>query len=87
MSLLFDPDALSLVPRKDVARIMAKINWLWLNREHVSHELLSENLSGFCKRRLGKYRVIYTYDNPADAMTIQLVGLRDTIYEDASNLT
>jgi mRNA interferase RelE/StbE len=83
MSLLFDPEAFASAPRKDVERLMKKIDWLWLNREYVTHELLSENLSGFYKRRLGKYRIMYTYDNESDDMVICLVGLRDTIYKDA----
>jgi len=84
MSLLFDPDALVSVPRNDIDRVMKKIDWLWLNREYVTHEPLCENLAGFCKRRLGKYRIIYTYDNDADDMVVRLVGLRDTIYRDAA---
>jgi len=83
MSLLFDPDAFASVPRSDTDRIMKKIDWLWLNREYVTHEPLSENLSGFYKRRLGKYRIVYTYDNDSDNMVVRLVGLRDTIYKDA----
>jgi len=83
MSLLFDPSALASVPRSDVDRIMKKIDWLWLNREYVTHETLSENLSGLYKRRLGKYRILYTYDNDSNDMVIRLVGLRDTIYKDA----
>ena len=83
MSLLFDPDAFASVPPSDADRIMKKIDWLWLNREYVTHEPLSENLSGFYKRRLGKYRIVYTYDNDSDNMVVRLVGLRDTIYKDA----
>ena len=83
MSLLLDSDALTLVPRNDIERIIKKIDWLWLNREYVTHEPLSENLSGFYKRRLGKYRILYTYDNALDDMVIRIVGLRDTIYRDA----
>ncbi len=82
MSLLLDSDALTLVPRNDVERIIKKIDWLWLNREYVTHEPLSENLSGFYKRRLGKYRILYTYDSALDDMVIRMVGLRDTIYRD-----
>jgi mRNA interferase RelE/StbE len=83
MSLLYDPDALASIPSNDIDRVMKKIDWLWLNREFVTHESLSENLSGFYKRRLGKYRIIYTYDNDSDDMVIRLAGLRDTIYKDA----
>ena len=83
MSLLLDSDALTLVPRNDIERSIKKIDWLWLNCEYVTHEPLSENLSGFYKRRLGKYRILYTYDNALDDMVIRMVGLRDTIYRDA----
>jgi mRNA interferase RelE/StbE len=83
MSLLYDPDALVSIPHNDIDRVMKKIDWLWLNREFVTHESLSENLSEFYKRRLGKYRIIYTYDNDSDDMVIRLAGLRDTIYKEA----
>jgi len=83
MALFYDPEALTSVPRQDVERITKKIDWLWLNREYVTHEPLGENLSGFCKHRLGKYRILYTYDNNSDDMVIRLIGLRDTIYKDA----
>ena len=83
MALLFDQDAFSFVPRQDAERIMKKIDWLWLNREYVTHKLLCENLNDFYKWRLGKYRILYTYDNESDDMTIHLIGTRDTIYKDA----
>ena len=84
MALQFDPDALADIPRQDIDRIMKKIEWLWQNRDVVPHECLNENLSGFCKKRLGKYRIIYTYDDNSDNMLIHMVGLRDTIYYDAA---
>ena len=83
MALLFDPDAFPSIPRQDTEHIMKKIEWLWLNREYVTHKPLRENLSGFYKRRLGSYRILYSYDNNSDDMIIRLVGLRDTIYKDA----
>jgi len=83
MALLFDPEAFSSIPHSDADRILKKIDWLWLNREYVTHEPLGENLRGFYKRRLGKYRILYTYDNDSDDMIVHLVGLRDTIYKHA----
>jgi mRNA-degrading endonuclease RelE of RelBE toxin-antitoxin system len=59
---------------------MAKIEWLWTNRRSVKHFPLSGNLSRFSKRRVGKYRIIYTYEPNSDDMVIRLVGLRDDIY-------
>ena len=83
MSLEFAPDAFPSLPREETRRLMNKIDWLWLNREYVTHEPLSQNLSSFYKHRLGKYRILYTYDNKTDIMRICMVGLRDTIYKDA----
>jgi len=84
MGLLFDPDAFSKIPPNEVKRLMRKIDWLWVNRMLVTHFPLSQNLSGFFKRRLGKYRILYSYDSASDNMIIHLVGLRDTIYKNAS---
>ncbi len=79
-----DPDALSGIPSQDAERVLTKISWLWANRREVTHHPLSGNLSGFYKRRLGKYRIIYTYDNDADKLVVRLAGTRDDIYEDSS---
>lgn len=87
MALLFHPDAFSDIPKHHLERLMRKIDWLWVNRMVVRHHQLSENLSGVYKRRLGKYRILYSYDTDSDDITIHLVGLRDTIYRDASRFT
>jgi len=81
MPLLFNPDAVEDIPRQEEDRLMKKIEWLWVNRFLVTHFPLSGDLSGFYKRRLGKYRIIYTFDENSDEMIIHLVGLRDTIYK------
>ena len=83
MALLFHEDALSGIPRHDVERLLQKTEWLWKNRSTVNHFPLSENLSGFFKRRLGKYRILYTYDPNSDDLIVHLVGLRDDIYRRA----
>lgn len=81
--LRFDPDAFSGVPQSDVQRIFKKIEWVWENRTIIVHHPLRHDLSGFFKRVLGKYRIVYTYDDKTDDMVIHLVGTRDTIYQDA----
>jgi mRNA interferase RelE/StbE len=83
MALLFDKDALSDIPRQDAQRLLDKTEWLWLNRRAVTHQTLSANLAGFYKKRVGKYRIIYTYDNDADELVIRLIGTRDEIYKEA----
>jgi len=81
MALRFDPDAFKDIPRNEFERLMKKIDWLWVNRFLVTHFPLSGGLSGFFKRRVGKYRIIYRYDEASDEMIIHLVGLRDSIYK------
>ena len=63
---------------------MTKIGWLWANRRVVNHFPLSANLSGFYRRRLGKYRIVYTYDPNPDELVVRLIGSRDDIYREAS---
>ena len=84
MALLFHENALSGVPRQHAQRVIDKVQWLWANRRAVSHDPLGHNLSGFSKRRLGKFRIIYTYDDDSDEMIVHLVGTRDEIYKTLS---
>ena len=79
--LRFDPDALSGAGKSESERLLNKIEWLWGNRRMVVHHPLRHDLSGFFKRVVGKYRIVYSYDNDSDDMVIYLVGTRDTIYQ------
>lgn len=81
MGLSFDSDALASIPQRDAPRLKAKIDWLWTNRHVVNHFPLSENLSGLYKRRLGQYRIIYSFEANPDDMVIHRVGLRNDIYQ------
>ncbi len=81
--LLFDPDALSGISQVEGERILKKIDWLWDNRRIVIHHHLRHDLSGLYKRTLGKFRIIYSYDEIPDNIVIHLVGTRDIIYKDA----
>ena len=80
---LFAPDALSGIPQVEGERILEKTDWLWDNRGIIIHHPLRHGLSGYCKRQLGRYRIIYSYDENPDEMVIHLVGTRDSIYKDA----
>ena len=83
MPLHIISDALTPVPnRRDQERVKKKIEWLWEFRLTIAHRQLGGNLAGYLKRRLGDYRIIYTYDLDSDDMTVYMVGLRDTIYKD-----
>lgn len=82
--LRIHPEALSAIPKQDVDRIIKKIEWLWANRRLVTHHPLSANLSGFLKKRVSGYRIIYTYENDADRLVVYLAGTRDEIYQEAA---
>ena len=81
--LLFDPDAFSGIPQLEGERILEKTSWLWDNRGVIIHHPLRHELRGYYKRQLGRYRIIYSYDENPDEMVIHLVGTRDSIYKDA----
>ncbi len=83
MPLRFVPDALAAgIPPSDARRLFEKIAWLWTHRSLIRHSPLRADLAGFLKRRLGDYRIIYTYDNSDDEMVIRLVDMRDNIYRE-----
>ena len=86
MSLLFDPDALSGIPKQECKRIISKAEWFWVHRKDVIHHPLSSNLSRYFKRTVGPYRMIYEYDKNADDLIVVLAGLRDKIYDIAAKI-
>jgi len=81
---LIHEDALRDLPPQDVDRVLDKADWLWKHRTEVVHLPLEGNLTGFYKRRIGKYRLIYTYDKNPDELVIRLVGTRESIYKEAT---
>ncbi len=83
---LIHEDALSGIPSKDVKRILDKADWIWKHRTEIVHHPLEGNLGDFYKRRIGGYRIIYTYDGNPDELVVRLVGPRSSIYREASKL-
>jgi len=83
MPLMYDPNALDGVPKKDVKMLVNKIEWVWQHRHEIRHLALKDNLIGYYKRRIDPYRIIYSYDNDNDTMIVHLIGTRDDIYQDA----
>ncbi len=80
MGLRFHADALTGVRQVDAKRVKDKVEWLWEHRAAIDHHSLKGKLSGFYKRRLGKYRIINTFDPNVDDLVIRRVGMRDDIY-------
>ena len=83
MPLNYDPKAFDDVAKKDVRFLVRKIEWLWTHRKEIHHLPLKDNLVGYYKRRLDPYRIIYSYKNDHDIMTVHLVGTRDEVYQEA----
>ncbi len=82
-SVEFTPDAiveLELLTPSIQERILHKVRWLSDNIESVNHQALSANLSGLFKLRVGDYRVIYSFVNKEQRMTIHKIGHRRSIY-------
>ncbi len=63
-------------------RIFRKIRWLCENFDGISPQALSANLNGLFKLRIGDYRVIYSFDNETECITIHKVSHRRDIYYD-----
>lgn len=82
---LIHEDALSGIPSQDVERILVKVDWIWKHRREILHHPLEGNLGEFYKRRIGKYRIIYTYDDNPDELVVRLVGPRSSIYQEAAS--
>ncbi|MBG1265236.1 type II toxin-antitoxin system RelE family toxin [Nostoc sp. WHI] len=61
-------------------RILRKLRWLSENFEDLTPQVLSADLNGLFKLRIGDYRVIYSFDTEAQLITIHKVGHRRDIY-------
>jgi mRNA interferase RelE/StbE len=61
-------------------RIFRKIRWLSENFKEVNLQALSADLSGLFKLRVGDYRVIYSFDDDTQYITIHKIGHRREIY-------
>jgi mRNA-degrading endonuclease RelE of RelBE toxin-antitoxin system len=84
MGILLAPKAFCDVARNEIGLLERKLNWLWINRKIISHLALHGDMKDFFKRKVGKYRIIYTYDEEQDEMIIHLIGNRDSIYKSKS---
>ena len=80
MSLRYERNALKGIPRNQSERAKIRIIWLWENRHDVRHHPRRANPRGYFKKRIGSYRIVYTYDQDLDEMVIKRVGRRDEIY-------
>jgi len=61
-------------------RIINNLKWLSHNFDNLTPDMLTSELKGFYKLRIGSYRVIYTANRGERLLVIHLIGHRRTIY-------
>jgi mRNA interferase RelE/StbE len=74
-------DDLEKLDRQLQSRIIKKIDWLANNFEDITPLELSANLAGWCKLRVGDYRIIYEFSDGERSITVLKIGHRSEIYE------
>ena len=86
MGLLYQADAFESMPSSQHRRLIRKCEWLWTNRQILTHSYLRHDLNPFFKWEVGDYRIIYTYDDEPDDLVIYLVAHRRDVYKRATSL-
>ena len=80
----FLPEAIKDLEKLDKIisqRIINKIHWLGNNFENITPEILSGELRGMFKLRIGDWRIIYTLNRKLKVITINMIGHRKEIYK------
>lgn len=80
----YEPEALADLERLTQAvrkRIIKKINWLGENFDQINPQFLTADLSGFCKLRIGDYRVIYEFSREEKMIFIDRIRHRKEVYD------
>ena len=61
-------------------RIVRRLEWLRANFGNITPEHLMGDLTGFCKFRVGDYRVIYEVLQEERVLVVHAIGHRSEIY-------
>ncbi|KJR43802.1 RelE/StbE family addiction module toxin [Candidatus Magnetoovum chiemensis] len=80
---IFTEEALSHtknIDKKILERIITKINYLAKNADNMQHTLLSGNLTGFYKLKVGAWRIVYGLDRENMNIFIHRIGHRREVY-------
>jgi len=80
------PEALKDLDDLDInigKRILRKLDWLRANFSYITPEPLKGEFKGLYKLRLGDYRILYTYDNEKNIISVHYIGHRREIYKQA----
>ena len=62
-------------------RILNKLKWLSENVDTLTPEMLTGELKGLLKLRVGNYRVIYSANDKSHLITVHFVGHHKDIYK------
>lgn len=71
---------LARLDRPEARRVVQRINWLASNLDTIRPEVLSGDLAGFFKLRVGDYRVIYEILGAEQILLVHAVGHRREVY-------
>jgi mRNA interferase RelE/StbE len=71
---------LERLDKSTARRIADRIIWLAENFEDIKPEPLKGDLAGFCKLRVGDYRVVYEIIRDENLIVIHQIGHRSDIY-------
>lgn len=74
-------DRLRHLDKAVAQRILRRLKWLAENFDTVSPEVLTAELKGLFKLRVGSYRVIYEINRKERLIIVHLVGHRKDIYK------
>lgn len=73
--------SLKNLPKPDQKKIIAAINDLSQNPRPLGAKTLQGNWKGFCRIRIGNYRVIYDIDDEIITIYVLKIAHRKDIYE------
>ncbi len=73
-------DELSKIDQSVGRRLAAKIRWLAENFDDLRPEMLTGDLAGFFKLRVGDYRIVYEVLRDEHVVVIHMIGHRRDVY-------
>jgi mRNA interferase RelE/StbE len=71
---------LNQLSQKNQQRVLRKLRWLTENFDQLNPIALTGDFSGLFKLRVGDYRVLYTFSETTEILTVHRIGHRSEIY-------
>lgn len=73
---------LAATARPIAQRVAGRLRWLVTNADAIQHRGLRGDVAGYCKLRVGDWRVIYELVTDERLILVHAVGHRSRIYHD-----